>query len=197
MKLGQQALAALLIVLAGCGSERPDPSMSERIAAASQAAPGVTADVPQSTTSSPPGVPSESPSPSARARPREELIGTVRFAFANRLMEVAIVGEQGLVVAWRGATDLELGAVAWDENPDIGLGQLSDRELVLDWIGTVCDVEATLIVAPGSLVVSPPPREGCDAMAVGRGIVLTYATRIDPADVDVRLMETVLLPESS
>lgn len=112
-------------------------------------------------------------------------------------MEVTIVGQQGIVVAWRGATDRELGAVVWDENEDISLGRSSDRELVLVWTGTVCDIEATLIVARGSLVVSPPPREGCDAMAVGRGIVLTYATPVDPPDIEVRLMDTVLLPESS
>ena len=196
MKAGRQALAALLIVLAGCGSGLPGPSVSEPIASPSQASPVVTPDVSPSITTASPGA-SVSRSPSAPPRPSGEPIGTVRFPFAGREMEVAIVGQRGLVEAWRGATEVELGAVAWDENAGIGLAPVSDRELVLGWIGTVCDVEATLIVAPGSLVVSPAPREGCDAMAVGRGIVLTYETRVDPADVEVRLTETVLLPESS
>lgn len=112
-------------------------------------------------------------------------------------MEVTIVGEPGTVVAWRAAGDRDLAAIAWGGDTDIALGRLSERDLVLGWIGTVCDVKATLTVAPGRLVVTPVPRQGCDAMAVGRGVVLTFAEPTDPATISVELGERVLLPEAS
>jgi hypothetical protein len=111
-------------------------------------------------------------------------------------MELAIVGEPGVLAAWRAATDRELAAVTWGDS-DITLARLTDRELVLGWIGTVCDVKATLTVAQERLVVSPVPREGCDLVAVGRGVVLTFAKPADPASVAVVLEHTVLLPEGS
>ena len=111
-------------------------------------------------------------------------------------MELAIVGEPGVLVAWRAATDRELAAATWGDD-DITLARLTNRELVLGWIGTVCDVKATLTVTQERLVVSPVPREGCDLVAVGRGVVLTFAKPVDPASVAVVLEHTVLLPEGS
>jgi hypothetical protein len=70
-------------------------------------------------------------------------------------------------------------------------------ELVLWWIGTVCDVNAMLSVTRERLVVTPVPREGCDAMAVGRGVVLTFAKPIDPTSVALALEPDVLLPKGS
>jgi hypothetical protein len=110
-------------------------------------------------------------------------------------MEVTIVGEPGIVVAWRAATDSDLQAVPWAGDADIALGRLSDRDLVLGWIGTVCDVKAILTVAPGHLAVTPLPRQGCDAMAVGRGMALTFAEPTDPKAITVELGARVLLPE--
>lgn len=140
--------------------------------------------------------PGPSLAPSPTTKPSPEAIGTLTFPFTERHeMEVTIVGEPGVVIGWRGTTELERRSVVFDELGDIGLGQIGERELVLGWTGTVCDVEATLFVRRDSLVVAPPPRGGCDAMAVGRGIVLTYATPVDPATIEVRLMPTTLLPE--
>ena len=124
-------------------------------------------------------------------------LGTVQIPFANRVMEVTLVGSPGLVVGWRAATERELGAVAWPGDADIALGRLSDRDMVLGWIGTVCDLKATLTVVPGRLVVTPAPRQGCDAMALGRGVVLTYAGPPDLNAITVELGERVLMPEGS
>jgi len=63
------------------------------------------------------------------------------------------------------------------------------------WIGTVCDVKATLTVTPARLVVTPVPRQGCDAMAVGRGMVLTFPAPTDPKAITVALGPMILLPE--
>jgi len=124
-------------------------------------------------------------------------IGSLRIPFAGREMELTIAGSADGLIAWRAATEAELSAVAWDGNDDIALGRLAERELVLDWIGTVCDVRATLTVEPHRLVVSPVPREGCDAMAVGRGVVVSFAAPVDPASFQLVLVDTILLPEPS
>jgi len=110
-------------------------------------------------------------------------------------MQIAIVGRPGVVVAWRAATDRELATIDWGADYTIALARLDDRNLVFGWIGTVCDLQATLTIEPESLVVTPAPRKGCDALAVGRGLVLTYAGPVDPRAIDVTLGEQVLLPE--
>lgn len=134
-----------------------------------------------------------SSSPSSSVTP----LGSVRIPFANREMEVTIIGAPGIVVAWRAASDQDLEEVAWDGDTHIAFSRLSERDFVLGWIGTVCDVTATLTVAPGQLTITPVPRQGCDAMAVGRAVVLTFAEPADPAVITVVLGDTVLLPETS
>lgn len=112
-------------------------------------------------------------------------------------MELVVAGQPGIVTAWRPATEGELRRVAWDERGDIGLGVLSDRDLVLGWTGTICDVEATLLIADVFLSVAPEPRPACDAMAVGRGVVLTFREPVNPTKLTVELLPTELLPEGS
>jgi hypothetical protein len=112
-------------------------------------------------------------------------------------MEITIVGVPGIVEGWRAAGDADLEAVTFDGNDDSGIGRLTERDLVLGWIGTVCDVKATLAVAPETLVITPAPREGCDSMGVGRGMVLTFADPVDPAAITVHLEDGILLPEES
>lgn len=140
-----------------------------------------------------PDPPGASSSPDADAAP----LGSLRIPFAGREMEVTIVGQPGIVTGWRAASEAEVASIAWADGSEIELGRLTDRELVLGWLGTVCDLAATLTVAPGRLAVDPLPRAGCDAMAVGRGAVLTFAAPVDPASVGVELGEAVLLPEPS
>lgn len=128
------------------------------------------------------------------ASPSATPLGIVRIPFAGREMVVTIVGEPDLVSAWRAATDRELSMASWGE-ADITVARLGDRKLVLGWAGTVCDVKATLTVMPGRLVVDPVPREACDLGRVARGVVLTFAKRVDPAAIVVVLEPRVLLPE--
>lgn len=111
-----------------------------------------------------------------------------------RSMTVAIVGQPGLLSAWRAATARDLTALpgAWDHDIDVGV--LGKRRLVLGWIGTVCDVRAILAVELDHLTVMPRPRHGCDAMAIARGVVLTYVEPIDPGAFEVTLTEQILIP---
>lgn len=195
MRVNRAGIVALAFVLSACASGVAEPPPSTALSSPSQSAatasPAGATIAPASPGPTASTTPSEVPNPSAPA------LGSLRIPFANREMEVTIVGEPGIVVAWRAAGDRDLEAIAWNGDADIALGRLSARDLVLGWIGTVCDVKATLTVAPGRLVVTPVPREGCDAMAVGRGMVLTFADPVDPAGITVDLGDRVLLPEES
>lgn len=189
-------IGALLVALAvgGCG---PTPVETGSPSATASPLPSPTTEITAPTLApGPSATASILPSPvvSQPATP----IGVVRIPFAGREMELDMVGEPGVLAEWRAATETDRGEAAgtWG-NIDIWLARLTDRELALWWIGTVCDVKATLSVTRERLVVSPVPREGCDAMAVGRGVVLTFAKPVDPTSVALVLEPDVLLPEGS
>jgi hypothetical protein len=110
-------------------------------------------------------------------------------------MNVLIVGQAGIVLRWRAATDRELAAIRWDADSQIGHAPLSDRELVLGWMATVCDQEAALTVAPGRLLLTRFRTSDCDGQATRRGLALTFPIGVGPADVDVRLMGPVVVTE--
>jgi hypothetical protein len=136
-----------------------------------------------------------SPVPSPTSPEPGPPLGIIRIPFAEREMEVSLVGDPGIVTGWRAATDEEVASIRWEGDADIDLGTLTDTQVVLVWVGTVCDVEATLTVGSDRLVIVHAPRPGCDAMAVGRGMVLTYSDFVEPAGISVDLVDAVLLPE--
>lgn len=193
MRLKCAGLVAVALALSACGADVTQPSPSTPVSSLPHATPTSSLALSTIAPASPGQTLSPSPDelPGASASP----IGTLQIPFANRAMTVAIVGQPGIVTAWRAATDRDLQAIAWDSTAEIALGRLSGRDVVLGWIGTVCDVMATLTVRPGRLVVSPVPRQGCDALAVGRGMVLTFAEPTDPTTITLALARTILLPE--
>lgn len=195
MRFNRAGVVAMALALSACGSGATEPSPSTPSSSPPTAtptgAPAASSVAPASPSQMPSASLSHAPDPSA------PVLGSLRIPFANREMEVTIVGEPGIVVAWRAASDRDLDAIAWGADTDIALGRLSERDLVLGWIGTVCDVKATLAIGPGRLFVTPMPRQGCDAMAVGRGMVLTFAKPAKPEEISVELAERVLLPEAS
>jgi hypothetical protein len=195
MTLNRAVLVAMALALSACGSGAKQPSPSTTASSPPHASPTSSPAVSAIAPASP--APTLSPLPSELPSTTDVPLGSVQIPFANRAMEVTIVGEPGLVAAWRAATERELEAIAWSGDADIALGRLSDRDLVLGWIGTVCDLKATLTVVPGRLVVTPAPRQGCDLVGVGRGIVLKFAEPTDPEAITVELGGRVLLPEGS
>lgn len=96
----------------------------------------------------------------------------------------------------RKATDGELAA-AMKRIPDKGiaaLGVIGDpASVVVAWIGLPCDEYGTLTVSPGiqQIVLAPGPVPGaCDAMAVGRAVVLTFGAAVDATRIDMQLGRT-------
>ena len=110
-------------------------------------------------------------------------------------MNLHLVGTARVLASWRAATDAEVAAIDWGGDDSIAVARLDDRSIVLGWIGTVCDVEATLTVEAAGLVVAPAPRKGCDLVPVPRGLELTYRSPVDPGSIALRLGEPALLPE--
>ena len=162
---------------------------------------------------SPPPVSTRSPTPAAAARTAAptvaltpvpaggsagpatkppSFIDTVTIPMADRTMEVTLAGDPTVLTSWRGATEDELRPVDFGAS-DIGTARLSDHDLVLAWVGTICDDAATLEVGATSLRVVPEPRQPCDAMAVTRGVVLTYADEV-PLAISVEQAPTTLQP---
>jgi hypothetical protein len=45
------------------------------------------------------------------------------------------------------------------------------------------------------IVIEHAPREGCDTMAIGRDLVLRFAHDVDPAAVELQVIQPTLLPE--
>lgn len=64
-------------------------------------------------------------------------------------------------------------------------GKSSSDEVRLVWVGTICDLTAELQIAPNvtSMAVTEGPRGSCDAMGVGRGVVLSFARQVDAASI--------------
>lgn len=122
-------LVLVALALSACGSEVTQLSPSTPVSSSPHATP--TSSPAASTIA--PASPAQtlSPSPSAGPSTSSAPLGSLRIPYANREMEVTIVGEPGIVVAWRAATDSDLQAIAWDGDADIALGRLLDRDLVL------------------------------------------------------------------
>jgi hypothetical protein len=62
------------------------------------------------------------------------------------------------------------------------------------WIGTVCDGDMTVTIQRGvaAMDVDGGMRPGCDAMGVGRELVLTFSGPVDVSGIEVTYHETML-----
>lgn len=112
-----------------------------------------------------------------------------------RPVTVQIIDQADAIVAARTATDEEIGRDprAWISHPGpVGTGTIDvargarPNELVIRWTGGACDTTWHLDVwaGPGLLLRAgdAPP---CDAIGIGRGIVVTFDAAVDPAKVEV------------
>jgi hypothetical protein len=90
-------------------------------------------------------------------------------------MTVTLLGDPAEVTAIRAATERELAKAPGYSTNDLAAGALDEQSLVVAWLGTVCDVAASLTVEPASILLVEDPRPGCDAMGVGTGVVVGFA----------------------
>jgi len=121
--------------------------------------------------------------------------GTLVTVSAEGARAMALrIEDHGVLASWRAATadEVRTYAPAPMDGP-IGLVEAEGGQHLLIWAGSVCDSSGTLRAGPGWLELIPDPRPGCDAMAVGRALVLTFDTGVDPTELEVVLRRTYVL----
>jgi hypothetical protein len=96
---------------------------------------------------------------------------------AGHAEPAAVYDRAGLLTGARSATSGEQRLVeAQIDDRQIGAAQgASDHEVVLVWIGTICDTGASILIDGSNVQVIEGPRPACDAMAVGRGVTLEFS----------------------
>jgi len=167
------------VMVAGCSTLGPSPS-SEAIT-----------DPPSSAAAAPsaPTTPSASPAASATTTS----LVTVQLD-PTHVIALTIVDQSALLLGARSATEAEQAPPdpmlptknIFAFNPT---SESASDEVRLVWVGSICDLTAELQIGPdvASMTVTEGPRGSCDAMGVGRGVVLSFARHVDAASIALAL----------
>lgn len=108
-------------------------------------------------------------------------------------VEVAVVDRSGELVSAREVRPgdpvvrpSDADAAQW-----VGREPLDPRSLRLGWAGGVCDSRVTVTIETlESIRIDGGPQPDCDAMGVGREIILTFARPVDATLIELRYTET-------
>jgi hypothetical protein len=177
---------AIALSVGACLAEpSPRPSAPPRPSATSTTRPAPAGSAGASDSIEP--APLEEPEPSAAGEP---IVVVIRHDWGS--LRVTVLSD-GLVTKARPATDHEderVGGLNGDRL--IATTRIGD-DLLVAWMGG-CDRSARLIVLPDQVFVGPAPRQGCDSLGVGYGVVLSTAVALDPSNILARLAPTVLIP---
>ena len=172
-----------------CSSTRPEASMSSRLTARCSWRSARRASRSRRH-------PRRSPVlPGARGRRRTPSACVEFKDDSGRKAFVAIVDASGLLESVaEGVPDAAIGDGAFEGFFRDPSGAHRYR---LRWTTTICDREMTVSIARevARIVIEHAPREGCDAMGIGRDLVLEFSQDVDPADVELQVIQPALLPE--
>lgn len=126
----------------------------------------------------------ESPSPTASPREGSEwppegsvVVELTSEVGGDQPVQVAIVDLSGRLT---GATEL-------------GSSDPAQGRVRLFWVGSVCDSRATVTIAADlrSITLDTGPRPSCDAMGVGREVVLDFSGSVDISTIDLASVLTI------
>lgn len=113
----------------------------------------------------------------------------------NDPARVAVVDRSGELVEVRAPTAED----GYPEGPDDAFFRdpTDPGRFLLRWSTTICDREMIVTIHPdvARIVIEHAPRNGCDAMGIGRELVLEFSRDIDPADVSLEIIQAMRLPE--
>lgn len=189
---GSLALVVVLVVLVAA-AVRISSSPSEPASGAHDA--GQTAAAPSAPASSPSPTPVTSPSTEASPTPSSSSISVTLHLDANHALALTVTDQSGRLIGAREAEGDELDAPDMQAaNADIfAYLQGADEtraEVAVVWIGTICDQAAEVVVEPDvdAITVHAPASPPCDAMAVGRGVVLTFDQPVDVSVIRLSLV---------
>ena len=120
--------------------------------------------------------------------------------FLDESVTLEVADHTGFLEDARPATSMEMARPAGIPRPGrLAIANLARDTIFVRWTGTVCDRRPQLTIR--SRVADGPPdvlhltdeRPGCDAMGVGRGVVIRFSIDVDAGDLDgteeIRLVE--------
>jgi hypothetical protein len=123
------------------------------------------------------------------------VLGTLRIPGGIKPMTVTLVGDATVVSSWRAASEADLGQhAARMPDSDIALIALGPKDLLLAWVGGACDVSATLTIQRTTMALAEDPRPACDAIGITKGVVLSYASGVDPTAIQVSRDRSAIMP---
>lgn len=171
--------AAVTVVVAACGSASP-----------SSTAGGVATPAPSPSTSDASGRPAQPSSPPlATASAPGTPAGRLTLPDGTTIPLVLDVPSQERA-ALRPATKSELlrGERSLATDADSAVVKLAPGELLLMWVGTVCERGYTVeLAAPEIAVITPATRPGCDLGRVAFAAVLSLPRSIETASFRIEL----------
>ena len=140
--------------------------------------------------------PTPSPAPAWGPWPPQDAFTVLEFKDeTGEKPRVAVVDDSGWLVA---INDVAGG-------PAIGTGEAEgffrdpsgEHRYRLRWTTSICDREMTLVIEHdlARIAIAHAPRDGCDAQAIGRELLLEFSRDVDPAEVELEVIPATLLPE--
>jgi hypothetical protein len=147
----------------------------------------LTADGPVLVALSTPGEPVW-PSPSQR--PETESFLTMVVGLDQRV-SIEVADHTGFMEDARHATSTEMARPSGVARPgELAIENLAQDTILVRWTGTVCDRQPQLTIGssgadgPPSVLHLTSERTACDAMGIGRGVVMRFAIEVDAGDLD-------------
>jgi hypothetical protein len=103
------------------------------------------------------------------------------------------VDDEGIIA--RAATwgERDAGGRAMVGEADTSIVQLSPGDILLTWVGSVCERGYTLVASERAALLMPDPRNGCDLARHLYAVVLTFAAGVDASSYDIELRSPVIL----
>lgn len=99
-------------------------------------------------------------------------------AEAGDAVPIAVVDLSGELADARAASlaEVKRSGVTFAPRERLLSSNLGDREVLILWRGSPCDIGATMAIGPdvASIRLEPEPRPGCDAINAIRGVVLAF-----------------------
>jgi hypothetical protein len=145
---------------------------------------------------SPSGLPASlvdaSPSASAPARSIAFPSAKPEFEFVQTSgpgtgqVRVSVIDPSMMLSGARPGTNSEWGRASARLISMAALAQgLSSRELIVAWMGGPCDKSVRLVVDHSLITIAPGPQPACDALGIGRAIVLEFPAPVRLDDMSV------------
>ncbi len=122
---------------------------------------------------------------------------TSQVGAGRRPAQVAVDDRSGWMTSVREVRTIDApidSAFSGDRHPIFAVG--SNGRYHLQWMGSVCDSSMTVTIGEsvGRIDIFGGERPGCDAMGIGRELVLTFSKDIDAAATQVTY-DVTILPE--